>query len=415
MKPLSLAPKAVVLLIVATNSLGIGLVLPVMPELLQGVGDVGIAQAAAIGGLLSFAFAAMQVLFGPALGSLSDHFGRKPVLIVSLLVSALDYAILAVANALWLFFVIRLISGISSATFSVANAVLSDTSKPEDRAAQFGLTGAAFGFGFVLGPLSGGLLGELGPRAPFLAASTLCLTATTLTLAFLPETRPRNAARGFRWEDCIPFASFLKLRERLALVPLLGVQFLDAIAGFVYPAVWAYFAVVQFDWGPSMIGVSLACYGGCMAGVQAGGVKPLVRRFGEETTATFGLIVGVIGFVIIGLVYEGWLAIALTPLLVARAVSGTAVSGLLSRQMPQDRQGELQGMLGATTGLATMISIPLMTQVFAVANSPMRGVRWPGAPFTVSAVFSLVALVLLLKSSRRSSTKPDLDSNNART
>ena len=397
MKPLSRLPKAVILLIVMTNSLGIGLVLPVMPDLLRQVGEVEIAQAAAIGGLLSLAFAAMQVLFGPTLGALSDQFGRRPVLIVSLLMSALDYLILAVANALWMFFVIRLFAGIASATFSVSNAVLADTSKPEDRAAQFGLTGAAFGLGFVLGPLFGGLLGELGPRAPFVAAAGLCTLAAILAYAVLPETRSKSAT-PFQWANCIPFVAFAKLRQRLSMVPLLAVQFLDATAGFVYPAVWAYFAVVQFGWGPTMIGVSLAGYGACMAVIQAGGVRLLVNRFGEERTATYGLMAGVLGFVVIGSVEAGWLAIALTPLLVARAVSGTAVSGLLSRQASDAAQGELQGLLSATTGLATMVSIPMMTQIFAFANSEANGTSWPGAPFAVSAVFSIFALLLLRRS-----------------
>lgn len=405
MKPLSGLPKAVVLLIVITNSLGIGLVLPVMPDLLKQVGKVEIAQAAAIGGLLSLAFAATQVLFGPMLGALSDRFGRRPVLIVSLLMSALDYAMLAIANALWMFFVVRLFAGIAGATFSVSNAVLADTSKPKERAAQFGLTGAAFGLGFVLGPLFGGVLGELGPRAPFIAASCLCGFAAVLAFAILPETRPETAKR-FRWSDCIPLAAFVRLRRRIALVPLLIVHFLDATAGFVYPAVWAYFAVVQFGWGPTMIGVSLACYGACMAVVQAGGVRLLVERFGEVRTATFGLISAVIGFAIIGNVEVGWLAITLTPLLVARAVSGAAISGLLSRQVSSDGQGELQGLISGTTGLATMVAIPLMTQIFAVANSTTSGASWPGAPFAASAVFSFVALLLLRNSTN---TKPRLN------
>jgi len=239
MQKLSRLPKAIVIAIVAINSLGIGLALPVMPDLLREVGRVDIGQAAAIGGLLSLAFAAMQVLFGPMIGALSDRFGRRPVLIVSLLVSALDYAILAIANALWIFFVIRLFAGIAAATFSVSNAVLADTSAPEDRAAQFGLTGAAFGLGFVIGPLFGGFLGEFGPRMPFIAAGCLCFLAA----------------------------------HHLSLVPLFLVQFFDSISNFVYPAVWAYFAMVQFGWTPTTIGLSLAFYGASMALIQAGGVR----------------------------------------------------------------------------------------------------------------------------------------------
>jgi len=385
MQKLSRLPKAIVIAIVAINSLGIGLALPVMPDLLREVGRVDIGQAAAIGGLLSLAFAAMQVLFGPMIGALSDRFGRRPVLIVSLLVSALDYAILAIANALWIFFVIRLFAGIAAATFSVSNAVLADTSAPEDRAAQFGLTGAAFGLGFVIGPLFGGFLGEFGPRMPFIAAGCLCFLAALLAWILLPETHAVENRRAFRLSDCIPFAAFGKLRHHLSLVPLFLVQFFDSISNFVYPAVWAYFAMVQFGWTPTTIGLSLAFYGASMALIQAGGVRLLVKQIGETRTAVLGLSLGVLGFLI----------------LAARAISNTAIAGLLSREMPEDAQGELQGLLTGITGLATLMSLPLMTQIFAFANSPDRGTQWPGAPFAVAAGFSLVALLLLRASIRK--------------
>ncbi len=395
-QPLPFLPKAIVVAIVAINSLGIGLILPVMPNLLQLVGKVDIGQAAAIGGLLSLAFAATQVLFGPLLGALSDRFGRKPVLILSLLMAAVDYAVLAVANALWVFFVIRLFAGAASATFSVANAALADTSAPEERAAQFGLTGAAFGIGFVIGPLFGGILGELGPRAPFVAAGALCALAATLAFFFLPETHQVKSRRALNWMDCIPFAAFARLRHQIALVPLFIVQFFDSISGFVYPAIWAYFAGVQFGWAPTTIGLSLGAYGACMAVIQAGGVRLLVKRLGEAQTAVLGLSLGVIGFVILSMLGSGLAALLLTPLFAARAISNTAIAGLLSRQMPENAQGGLQGLLAAVTGLASLIAIPLMTQVFALANAAERSAPWPGAPFAVAGVFSALSLSLLL-------------------
>jgi len=389
---------AIVISIVAINALGIGLVLPVMPALLGEVGQVDIGQAAAIGGLMSFAFAGMQVLFGPLLGALSDRFGRRPVLIISLLMSALDYAILSIANALWVFFVIRLFSGIASATFSVANAVLADTSDPKDRAAQFGLTGAAFGLGFVIGPLFGGFLGELGPRTPFIAAGLLCFIAAVLVAIALPETLASKHRRPITWTDCIPFVAFGKLRKRLSLVPLFIVQLLDSIAGFVYPAVWAYFTVAQFGWSPPTIGLSLAGYGLCMAVIQAGGVRLLVTRIGERRTAVLGLSMGVFGFALLSVITSGVMAFVFLPLFAGRAISNSALSGLLSGQMPKDAQGELQGIFSGLTGLAVMVSLPLMTQVFSAANSAQQGTSWPGAPFAVAAAFSSLSLGILLLS-----------------
>lgn len=394
-------PKAIVIAVVAINSLGVGLILPMMPDLLRTVGDVDMGQAAAIGGLLSLSFAAMQVLFGPLLGALSDRFGRRPVLITSLLVSALDYAVLAVANALWIFFVFRMFAGIASATFSVANAVLADTSAPEDRAAQFGITGAAFGIGFVLGPLFGGVLGELGPRTPFIAAGLLCALAAGLAYFILPETNTAKGQRNLRWSDCIPFAAFANLRHQLGLLPLFLVQFFDSISGFVYPAVWAYFAAVQFGWTPATVGLSLAGYGACMALIQVGGVRLLVSRFGEARTAVLGLSLGVLGFVVLSVIGTGYVSLLLTPLFASRAISNTAIAGLLSRKVPRDLQGTLQGLLAGVTGLASLISIPLMTQVFAAANAAERETVWPGAPFVVAAVFSAVSLILLFFTFRK--------------
>ncbi len=388
-------PVILIVAIVALNSLGIGLVIPVMPELLQQMGQPDLASAAAIGGLLSLAFAGMQALFAPLLGSLSDRFGRRKVLISSLVLTGLDYAILASAPVLWMFFVARLVSGMTSATFSVANATLADLSSPEKRAAYFGFTGGAFGLGFVFGPVIGGLLGELGPRAPFWAAAALCLTAAVLCAALLPETLSETKRRPINWRDAIPFAGLAKLRKRPAILPLVGVNFLDALAGMVYPAVWAYFAIAQFGWSTSTVGLSLAAYGLCFAAIQAGLVRVFVDRLGETRTAFLGLSAGVIGFVILTGLSSGTWAFLLTPLFAVRAISGTALSGLMSKRTAEDAQGELQGILAAVTGISTLIAIPLLTQVFAFASSTDRSVPWLGAPFAVAALFSVIALTLL--------------------
>ena len=396
-------PRALVVVIVAINALGIGLILPVMPDLLKQVGEVDIARAAAIGGFLSLAFAAMQVLFGPLLGALSDQFGRRSVLLVSLVSSGIDYAILATSNVLWLFFVVRILSGISSATFSVANAALADISSPERRAANFGLTSAAFGIGFVLGPVVGGLLGELGPRAPFFAAAVLCFGAGALCWFFLPETMAPEKRRKLKFADCIPLAAFVKLRHRMDIAPLVLVNFLDALAGVVYPAVWAYFAVARFGWAPSMIGISLALYGLSMAVIQGGLIRVLVSRLGEARTAVLGLVAGIIGFLILGTIKSGTIALFLTPLSAFRAVSGTAITGLMSRRVSDSGQGELQGILAGVGAVSRLLAIPLLTQVFAFANRPDANNPWPGASFALSAVFSVMALAVLFFSLRRTS------------
>ena len=388
-------PRALIVSTVALNALGIGLVIPVMPQLLQQIGGVDISRAASIGGMLSLAFVAMQVLFGPLMGALSDQFGRRPVIVISLLTSAIDYAVLSFSNLLLLFFLARLVSGIASATYSVANATMADTVPPEKRAAQFGLTGAALGIGFVLGPVFGGLLGEIGPRAPFVAAACLCFSAATLCYFFLPETLAKESRRKLQFHDCIPLRPLWALRRQPRIRTLALVNFFDGLAGTVFPAVWSYYCLAQFDWQPGMVGVSLAAYGICMAGIQGGLIRVLVPRWGEHRTALVGLVFGVIGFLVLCRLESGTLTLMLIPILTLRVLSSTAVSGLVSKQASGDEQGELQGILTGVNGVAQLISLPLMTQVFEFANHPGAATPWPGAPFAVAAGFTAMALVIL--------------------
>jgi DHA1 family tetracycline resistance protein-like MFS transporter len=388
-------PYLVVILTVAINALGIGLVIPVMPGLLLEMGVPNLAEAASIGGMLSLVFAAMQFLCAPLLGRLSDRYGRRAVLMISLLAISIDYAILALAGSLWLFFLARMISGMASATFSVANAVLADISPPETRAASFGLTGAAFGIGFVLGPVVGGLLAELGPRAPFVAAAALAFLNASLAVLTLPETLKPENRRPFELRAANPFAIFRDLARRPALGHLVSVSFLDTLSGLVYPAVWAYFALAQFGWTTATVGLSLASYGFFFALTQAGLIRVILRYLGEQRTAVLGLGAGVLGFVILTQLNSGLWAFLLTPLFALRAVSGTALNGLLSRRVGADEQGTLQGILTGMTGLATLIGIPLMTQIFAFATRDTAA-AFNGAPFAAAACLAALALVTLV-------------------
>ena len=396
MRPLpSRLTYVVVIATVAINSLGIGLIIPVMPSLLLEMGLPSLSEAAAIGGMLSLVFAAMQFLFAPLLGRISDRYGRRVVLITSLLMVGVDYAILAIAGSLWLFFLARMVSGVASATFSVANAVLADISPPEKRAASFGLTGAAFGIGFVLGPVFGGFLGELGPRAPFIAAASLAFLNAVLMFFTLPETLKPNNRKSFLLRDANPFAIFGQLLRRPALGRLVGVSFLDALSGVVYPAVWAYFAVAQFGWSTATVGLSLASYGVFFALIQAGLIRVILKYLGEMHTAILGLSAGILGFLILTQLSSGLWAFLLSPLWALRAVTGTALNGLLSRQTDEDEQGALQGILAGVTGLATLIGIPLMTQIFAVATEGGTS-AFHGAPFAMAAALACAALLTLL-------------------
>lgn len=390
-------PFVFIIITVTLNSIGIGLIFPVMPKLMQDLGQTSISDAAAWGGALSLVFALMQFLFGPLLGNLSDRFGRRPVLMVSLVATGIDYLIMAAAQTLWLLFIVRAVSGITAATFAVSNAFIADLSPPENRAANFGLTGAAFGIGFVLGPVLGGVLGEFGPRAPFIAAAILAFANALFGFLVLPESLAPENRRRIDLRQANPLAVFKKLKARPELSGLIGVNFVDALAGNVYPAVWAYFAIERFGWSTAMVGASLAAYGACFVAIQGGLLRPILAKLGEWRTAFLGLSLAIVGFSVLAMLTSGAIGFLLTPLFALRGISNPAMVGILSGRVGAEAQGELQGILAAMTGLATLVSIPLMTQIFSAATQPEGTIYFPGAPFVAAAVLSIAAFLLLLR------------------
>jgi len=389
-------PTIVICLIVMLNAMGLGLILPVMPELLGGFSDGSMANAAAVGGYLSLVFAAMQFVFSPILGALSDRFGRRPVLIGSLALAAADYLLMALAPHLWMIFVGRMLSGASSATFSVANAYLADRSSEEHRTKTFGIIGAAGGVGFVMGPFLGGVLGALGPRAPFYAASALSLIALLATYVIVKESLSPDNRRAISWRIVNPLSPLLRGVAGPSTL-LLTVYFVDALAGFVFPAVWAYFGAVRFGWDSTMIGVSFGIMGVCFALSQAIVLGRLVGRMGNLNTARLAISAGTVGFFALVWLQSGWIAMALLPIFALRATAGTAIIGETSVHVDRARQGELQGTFSSLMALASMIAYPVMTQLFAAQTSGAQGDSWhSGTPFLLAAILSAMALVLLL-------------------
>jgi len=389
-------PTLVICLIAMLNSMGLGLIVPVMPELLSELGDGSIANAAAIGGYLSLVFAAMQFVFGPILGALSDRFGRRPVLIASLGLAAVDYLLMALAPQLWMIFIGRMLSGASSATFSVANAYLADRSSEKDRAKSFGIVGAAAGIGFVMGPFIGGLLGALGPRAPFLAASVLSLLALLGTLKVLRESLSQKDRRPIAWGIVNPLAPLLRRAAGTSSL-LFAVFFFDAVAGFVFPAVWVYFGAVRFGWDSAMIGLSLGLIGLYFALSQAVLLGRFTRRMGNLNTARLAMVVGIIGFLALVWLQSGLIALALLPLFAFRGIAATAIISESSVHVDQTRQGELQGTFASILALASLVAYPVMTQLFATQLSGAPGDTWSsGAPFLLAAALSALALSLLV-------------------
>ncbi|MGD1882090.1 MAG: TCR/Tet family MFS transporter [Paracoccaceae bacterium] len=393
-------PRQAVLFILFTvllDAMGIGLIVPVMPDLIREVNGGSIANAALWGGVLSTSFAVMQFLFGPILGGLSDRFGRRPVLLLSLIVMAADYLVMAVAGSIWLLLAGRLVGGVTAATQSTASAYMADISAPEDKAANFGLIGAAFGLGFVLGPLLGGLLAGYGTRAPFYAAAGLATLNAAFGWFVLKETVTDRIRRSFSWKRANPLGTLKVLGKLPGIAPLLWVYFLYQVAFTAYPAVWSYFTTERFGWSPATIGLSLALFGISMAVVQGGLIRVVLRFLGERGTVIYGHIFDVVVFLAIGFVTSGTLMLILTPIAAIAGVITPALQGIMSRAVADDQQGELQGALTSMMALATIVSPMLMTSVFAVFSAETAAIYQPGAPFVLSALLMLVALSVFLR------------------
>lgn len=397
-------PLVFILLTVVIDSMGIGLVLPVMPALIEEVTGGDLAGAAVWGGVLTSVFAVMQFLFGPTLGALSDRFGRRPVLLVSLFVMAADYLVMAVAGSIWLLLAGRVVGGITAGSQAAAAAYIADISRPEQKAARFGLIGAAFGIGFVLGPLVGGLLGEFGTRAPFYAAAALAALNLALGYAVLPETVTDRIRRPFAWRRANPLGAFRHLSRLPGVGRLLAMFFLYQVAFFVYPAIWAFFTTARFGWTPQMIGISLASFGVAMVIVQGWLIRLILARLGERNTVLYGLAFNFFAFLAMALVASPALALMLTPLTALGAVVTPALQGMMSRAAPDDSQGELQGLLGSVAALAAIVSPAIMTQVFAAFTRAGGPVYLPGAPFLVSMGLMLACAAVFLARPRRTAS-----------
>lgn len=390
-------PVVVILITVLLDAMGIGLIIPVMPDLIREVGGGDLSRAALWGGALSAIFAVMQFLFGPIIGNLSDRFGRRPVLLISLVVMALDYLVMALAGAMWLLVLGRIVGGITAATQSTANAYMADISAPEDKAANFGLIGAAFGMGFVLGPVAGGLLAEFGTRAPFYAAAGLAAANAVLGYYVLTETVDDRIRRPFSWKRANPLGTFKQLGRLPGVRPLLIVYFLYQVAFTVYPAVWSYYTIYRFDWTPGMIGLSLGLFGITLAIVQGALIRPALAWLGERGAVIFGHIADVIVFILIGLLTSGTLVLILVPIAALPALITPALQGIMSKAVPDDAQGELQGALTSVSALAMIFAPILLTTIFATFSGPEAVAEFPGAPFILSAGLVAVGLSVFLR------------------
>ncbi len=385
---------------VLLDMVGFGLIMPVLPGLIQTVGTMSLADASRIGGWMFFAFSAAQFLFGPVMGNLSDAYGRRPLLLLAVFGLGIDYLLSALAPTLFWLFVGRAFAGFCGSSYVVANAYIADVTAPDDRARAFGLMGAAFGIGFVLGPAIGGLLGQFGPRVPFYVAAGVSLLNFAFGYFVLPETLGADKRRPFDLARANPFGTFKVFRAYAGVIPLCLVLFVFFFASSVYPAIWAYWGIARFNWSVATVGLTLAAFGLIAAIVQGGLTGPLVKRFGEHNVALFGLIFAVIAAVGYGLAPS--LAVVLV-MLVIHAPEGLVhpmLVALMSKAVPDDAQGELQGGIASVTNVAMLGGTVFFSQLFGYFMQPTALVVSPSIAFFVASVLLAVTLAMFAMAER---------------
>jgi DHA1 family tetracycline resistance protein-like MFS transporter len=379
---------------IVLDVLALGIIVPVLPPLVVEFLEGDTAKAARIYGIFGTSWAAMQFVCSPVLGALSDQFGRRPIILLSIFGLGLDYIFMALAPSLGWLFVGRLISGITSASFSTAAAYIADVTLPEQRAKSFGMMGAAFGLGFVLGPAVGGLLGRLSPRLPFWVSAGLCLTNALYGLFVLPESLPADRRARFSWRRANPLGSLRLLRSHPELFGLASVTFLYYVAHEVLPSTWVLYTTYRYAWDTGTVGLSLALVGICTAIVSGGLVGPIVARIGERRALLAGLTFGAIAFAIYGLAPRGWLFVAGIPVMGLWGLYGPAAQGLMTERVGASEQGHLQGSLVGLRGLSGMISPAIFTFTFATFIGSRADLHMPGAPFLLAAALLVAALAL---------------------
>lgn len=380
--------------------LGIGLVVPILPRLIEEFEGGSVAAASHTYGWLAALYSLMQFLFAPLLGSLSDRFGRRPVILGSLLGSGLDYLVLAYAPNLAWFFVGRLIAGITGANITAASAYIADVSPPEKRAQNFGLIGAAFGLGFIAGPALGGLLGNIGLRMPFLVAAALTLINWLYGMFVLPESLALENRRAFSWGRANPVGSLLALRRYPVVFGLTGTYFLINLGHQVFPATWVLYTGYRYQWTVGETGFSLALVGLMAAIVQGGLTRTLIPRLGERRALLVGLGINAVSMIAYGLATEGWMVYVLIVVASLGGITGPSAQGLISQTVKANEQGAVQGALASLASVAGIAGPPVATGLFAYFVGPEAPVHVPGAAFFFSCGLTLVALVLAVRSFR---------------
>lgn len=377
---------------------GIGIIIPVLPALITELIGGTLSQAARYGGWLLFAYAFVQFLSAPVIGGLSDQYGRRPILLASLFGFGLDYLFLAFAPTIGWLFVGRVIAGFLGGSFTTGAAYIADVSTPENRAQNFGLIGAAFGLGFIIGPVIGGLLGQYGSRVPFLAAAGLSLLNWLYGYFVLPESLKPENRRSFSWKRANPVGSLRHLQKFPVISGLIVSLVLLYIASHSVQSVWSYYTMEKFEWNEAQIGYSLGAVGLLSAIVQGGLIRVIIPKLGRERSVYIGLLFSSIGLTLFAFASQGWMMYAFMVPYILGGIAGPAIQGLVSTQVPANEQGELQGGLTSLQSVTAIIGPPLMTGLFAYFTRHDNSLYFPGAPMLLAAVLALISTILAWRS-----------------
>ena len=380
---------------------GLGLIIPVFPQLIEELIHGNISEASQWAGLLTFAYAIMQFICAPIVGNLSDKYGRRPVLLFSLFGFGIDYIFLSLAPTIWWLFIGRLIAGLFGASFTTATAYIADISTPENRSKNFGMIGAAFGLGFIIGPGLGGLLGEFGPRVPFMAAAVLTFLNLIYGYFVLPESLAKEHRRTFEWNRANPLGSLLQLKKYKGVGGLIVSLIFVYIAGHAVQSTWTFFNIEKFQWSNTLMGISLTVIGLLIAIVQGGLIRYINPKLGDERSIYVGLGLYSIGLFLFSFATEGWMMFVFLIPYCLGGIAGPALQSIISGNVPRNEQGELQGALTSLMSATSIVGPLLMTNLFAWFTRPDTEVKFAGAPFFAGAILMLISAVIAARSMKK--------------
>ncbi|MES2418913.1 MAG: TCR/Tet family MFS transporter [Bacteroidota bacterium] len=389
-----------ILVTILIDCIGFGIIIPIMPDLIRQLTGGDLSEASRYGGWLLVAYSIMQFIFSPVLGSLSDKLGRRPILLISLFGMGVDYIFLAFAPTITWLFVGRIFAGISGASITTASAYIADVSEPEKRAQNFGLIGAAFGLGFIIGPVIGGVFAQYGIRVPFMIAAGLSLVNWLYGYFILPESLKLENRRNFDWKRANPVGALKQIKKYPALLGLLG-ALLIYLAAQATQSIWSYYTIEKFNWNTTWVGYSLGFVGITVAIVQGGLIRIIIPKIGNKKSIQIGLILYVIGFAAFSLANEGWMMFAFMVPYALAGITGPAIQGIISKQIPANEQGELQGIMTGLMSLASIFGPLLMTNLFFYFTAKTAPVHFPGAPFMMAAFLTCIAIVICNRSLRK--------------